>query len=143
MKRSILARLTLGVAGFLLLSSASAARLEVSVAGIEVLEGAIMLAMFDSADAFDNGGAPVRSARIPVTNGEIAASFDDLPPGRYAIKLYHDENGNGALDTNPLGLPVEGYGFSGGGGRFGPPAFDDAVFDVEDDADNAIVIRIR
>lgn len=47
----------------------------------------------------------------------------DLPSGDYAVALFHDENGNGRLDTR-FGLPVEGFGFSNNPRiLFGPPSF--------------------
>jgi uncharacterized protein (DUF2141 family) len=70
-------------------------------------------------------------------------SFDDLPPGRYAIKLYHDANGNGELDTNMMGLPTEAYGFSGEGGSMGPPPFEKAAFEVVAGENNAVTVRLR
>ena len=36
----------------------------------------------------------------------------DLPPGRYAIQLYQDSNGNGQLDQGRRGIPLEPVGFS-------------------------------
>lgn len=123
--------------------AAHAATLTVAVTGIEKVEGAIMLAMFDAAEAYGGAGAPVRSVRIPVSGAEVTTTFEDLPAGRYAIKLYHDANGNGEMDTNMVGLPIEGYGFSGNGGRFGPPAWDDAAFEVSEDGGNTISIRLR
>jgi uncharacterized protein (DUF2141 family) len=42
--------------------------------------------------------------------------FGDIPPGTYAIAVIHDENSHGKLDTNRLGVPTEGYGFSGDAG---------------------------
>lgn len=123
--------------------TAHAATLTVAVTGIEEQEGAIMLAMFDAADAYDGGGPPARAVRIPVTDKVVSMTLEDLPAGRYAIKLYHDANGNGEMDTNMVGLPVEGYGFSGNGGRFGPPGWDDAVFEVSEEGGNTISIRLR
>ena len=38
--------------------------------------------------------------------------FPSLPTGEYAVQLYHDENGNGKVDMNVVGIPQEGYGFS-------------------------------
>jgi len=47
--------------------------------------------------------------------------------GQYAIKVFHDENANGELDINFLGIPKESYGFSNHArGRFGPPPFAEA-----------------
>lgn len=57
---------------------------------------------------------------------------DELAPGRYALMAYVDRNGNGKLDRGMFGRPIEPYGFSNGGGSFGPPDFADAVIDVAD-----------
>jgi uncharacterized protein (DUF2141 family) len=129
-------------ASFVVSVHASAASLSIAVTAIEQQQGAIMLALYDSADAYD-GGTSARAARIDVTGGEVSVHFDDLPPGRYAIKLYHDANSNGELDTNMMGLPVEPYGFSGEGGSMGPPPFEAAAFDVVAGEQNAVTVRLR
>ncbi len=55
--------------------------------------------------------------------------FEDVPPGRYAASAYHDENDNGKLDRNFLGLPSEDFAFSEGArAGLGPPSFADAAF---------------
>ncbi len=52
-----------------------------------------------------------------------------VEPGTYALALLHDENGNGEMDSNFLGLPQEGYGFSNDAKVFlGPPSFEAASF---------------
>lgn len=65
--------------------------------------------------------------------------IDALAAGRYALVVYVDRNGNGKLDRGMFGKPTEPYGFSNGGGSFGPPDFADAVIDV---ADSGSAIRI-
>ena len=46
------------------------------------------------------------------------------------ISAFHDENANGKLDKNFIGIPVEGFSASRDArARFGPPSFDDARFD--------------
>ncbi len=40
------------------------------------------------------------------------AVFAEVPPGRYALQLYRDDNGNGQLDLSPRGVPLEPVGFS-------------------------------
>ena len=55
----------------------------------------------------------------------------DLPPGRYAVAAYVDDNRNGMQDKNLLGVPKEKYGFSNDvRGTFGPPDFAEAAFDI-------------
>lgn len=63
-------------------------------------------------------------------DGTHTLLIDALAPGRYAVMAYVDRNGNGKLDRGMFGRPTEPYGFSNGGGSFGPPDFADAVVDV-------------
>jgi uncharacterized protein (DUF2141 family) len=61
-------------------------------------------------------------------------SVNDLSPGRYAFRYFHDENDNEKLDTNWMGIPKEGFGFSNNAlGTFGPPAFEKWIFELEAD----------
>ena len=67
---------------------------------------------------------------VPAVEG-AELDFGHVPDGRYAIALFHDENGNGRLDKR-LMMPREGYGFSQNAPvRFGPPSFARASFKVE------------
>jgi uncharacterized protein (DUF2141 family) len=75
-------------------------------------------------------------------DGTHTLLIDALVPGRYAIAVYVDRNGNGKLDRGMFGKPTEPYGFSNGGGMFGPPDFADALIDVAD-GDSAIRIDLR
>src|SRR6185312_779738 len=66
------------------------------------------------------------TASVPATTNAI--SFPGIAPGRYAVAVIHDENGNNKLDTM-LGIPREGFGFSRNPViRFGPPRFSAAAF---------------
>ena len=59
------------------------------------------------------------------------AVFEDLPQGSYGVAVIHDENRNGKLDFNEMGMPVEGYGHSNNPERrMGPPKFDETKFAV-------------
>lgn len=73
------------------------------------------------------------------SEGRHTLRIDALPPGRYAVVVYVDRNGNGKLDRGMFGRPTEPYGFSNGGGSFGPPDFADAAIEV---ADTGSAIRI-
>ena len=81
------------------------------------------------------------SAKVPAAHS-VSVDFGPVPPGRYAISVFHDENGNGRLDTR-LMMPREGYGFSRDAPvRFGPPSFAQAAFAV-DGAGGHQTIRMR
>ena len=76
--------------------------------------------------------------------GSVTLTFRDVKPGRYAIALLHDENGNGKADRAAMMIPKEGFGFSRDAKvRFGPPKFGEAAFDVAPGADQKLVIRMR
>jgi uncharacterized protein (DUF2141 family) len=67
-----------------------------------------------------------------ITGSSATLSFPNVPPGTYALAIVHDENSNGDMDTNFMGLPKEGYGISNNRlSRFGPPTFANAAFRVE------------
>ncbi|HRG37204.1 MAG TPA: DUF2141 domain-containing protein [Bacteroidia bacterium] len=46
-----------------------------------------------------------------IINGSAVISFKDLPTGKYAVNILHDENNNGKIDKGFI-LPIEGIGFS-------------------------------
>jgi uncharacterized protein (DUF2141 family) len=64
-----------------------------------------------------------------IHDGRAVCEFPRLPAGDYAIASYHDENGNGKLDLNFIGIPKEGVASSRNAkGVMGPPKFKDARF---------------
>jgi uncharacterized protein (DUF2141 family) len=108
---------------------ASAADLNVKIEGIAKTQGTIMLGLFDEASY--NGDGAVAGANLKVEGGEVIASFADLEPGEYAVRLFHDLNDDGEMNTNPFGMPTEPYAFSNNAkGRFGPAKWDAAKFVV-------------
>lgn len=121
--------------------AAAAADLTVTVSNLKEPVGELRWVIFDSAEAYDADQKPLMSARSRVDGDSVRFTVHDLPSGRYAVKLFHDENGNGELDSNMVGLPTEGYGFSNNAGRFGPPSFEDAAVTVEENLQ--IDIRVR
>jgi len=52
-----------------------------------------------------------RKIRVKVDHGHAKAVFKDLPEGRYAVSLYHDENNNHKIDKGLI-MPIEGVGLS-------------------------------
>lgn len=131
------------IAGALALAAlpVQAADVTIHVSNISEEGGMVHLALFDSAAAFAGEGAPVTAARSRVSGDSLAVTVHDLPPGDYAVRLFHDSNGNGELDLNMLGIPREGYGFSNDAGARGPAGFDEAAVTIE--GDRAIEVRVR
>ena len=111
-----------------------AATLTVNVSGFDVQEGNVMAALSDEAGY---GGKPLRGATEPVTGETVKLVFKDLPAGTYAIRMFHDVNGDGEMNTNVFGIPTEPYAFSNNAsGTMGPAAWSKAKFEVT--ADGAV-----
>lgn len=93
--------------------------------------GVIACAIFESPEGFPNKFLKFASkVMITQIKGKDASfEFSDIKPGKYAIAVIHDENYDGELETNWLGIPKEGYGFSSGAeASLSAPSFSDAEF---------------
>lgn len=125
------------------IAQSSSAALNVSFTGIEEKEGAILGAVFNSEDAYNGKGAPVRQIMISADKAEVATALEGLEPGVYAIKAFHDVDGDMKMSTNPYGMPIEPFAFSNNAvGNMGPAKWADAKFEVKPGA-NAHVIVIK
>lgn len=121
---------------------APGAELTVRVEGDKPAEGDLYAAVYDRPDTFLKDGSSLQSAQRRMDGHSATTHFADLPPGRYAVSVYVDTNGNGELDTNLIGTPTEPYGFSRDArGNMGPPGFEDSAVSI--DGDTAVTIKLR
>jgi uncharacterized protein (DUF2141 family) len=103
--------------------------------------GEIMVVLFGSEAAYGGQGAPVAQAMVDVAAGQHTATFT-VPAGDYAVKSFHDVNGDGRMNTNPFGMPTEPYAFSNNArGNMGPATWAQAHFTVEGDTTRTISLR--
>ena len=104
----------------------------VDVAGLRSAKGVVRACMTQQRERFPEcrGNAADRELAVSA-EGTVSFDFGAVAPGRYAIALLHDENGNGRMDRALLLMPKEGYGFSRDAPvRMGPPSFGQAAFEV-------------
>lgn len=93
-------------------------------------------------DLLDKNEETVEDRSIKIIDNSCTLIFKDLPRGSYAVRYFHDENGNDELDTNILGIPKEGFGFSNDAfGRFGPKDFEEWLFPVNGDTEISMTTR--
>ena len=112
-----------------------AADLAVEVHGIQSDDGRLFVAVHspETREDFPSDVGIVAGLQQRARAGTIRFVLRDLPPGRYAVAAFHDENGNGDLDTNLLGMPSEGTGFANDPpSSFGPPDFESAAVTLGD-----------
>ena len=95
--------------------------------------GYALIALYNSAKGFPSKeDGMIRSVRGTIINNKSIVQFKNVPYGIYAVSLYHDANENGKFDTTFFFIPKEGIGASNNAkGRFGPPKFDDAKFELK------------
>ena len=106
--------------------------LTVAVDGLESDNGSVAFALYDSEATYLE--TPMRKERLDIERGEDGRfrcrwTVPDLPPGDYALSVYHDEDGDGELDKGAFGIPTEAYGFSNDArGTTGPPGWGKSRF---------------
>ena len=124
-------------------TSLQAAQINVTVQAISHAGGTLNALLVNSAEAWDGKGKPVNGRRVEVASTDaLQLVFADLAPGQYALRLTHDENSNGKLDSNFVGMPTEGYGFSNNPRVMRPATFDEAKFELGADG-TAVTIKLR
>ncbi len=121
---------------------AKAADLTVTLHDVRARTGLLKLAVVDSQAGWDGQAKPVRAEAAPPQGDTATFVFKDLEAGAYAVLVTHDENGNGKLDSNMIGMPVEAYGFSNNPRVMRKPTWDEARFEVGAQ-DAAIDITLR
>jgi len=106
--------------------------LTLNITGFENNAGTVKIALSHSKEDYTKKGKAYRAVSAAIQNKIAQWKFKELPFGNYAIKIFHDENDNGELDTNFLGIPSENYGFSNNAtGSFGPANWEDALFNFD------------
>lgn len=106
--------------------------LRIKVKPIVYAKGEIHVGLFRDATSFPRKELAFAGKEIGVLQiGEVDIEMGGLTPGRYALAVFHDLNGNGKLDTNLLGVPTEPYGFSNiNSAKWGSPDFAEAAFNL-------------
>ncbi len=105
--------------------------LHVVVVGFQSDTGDVKIALSNSEANYTSKSQAFRGTSVSIENDKARAVFENLPYGEYAVRVYHDANGNDKLDTNFMGIPKEPYGFSNHvRGTFGPAKWEKAKFEM-------------
>lgn len=111
-------------------ASSDESRLIVNLNNIGEAGGNLRASLYREPESFRKEDRAVQVVSIPATKGSAQIVFDALSPGRYAVMVYHDENGDGKLNLRFGMFPIEGYGLSNNPKVMGPPKFADSAFEV-------------
>ena len=106
------------------------ATLQVEITNVRNGNGKIWIAIFKPDEKFGTN-KPGIAKIVNVTSADDQTATFELKPGRYALAMYHDLNGNDLMDKNFIGIPKEPYGFSKNfRPRFSAPSFEDCAFEL-------------
>lgn len=116
--------------------------LSVTLTQVRDARGQLRVGLYQDPKTFRKEAQAFAVQQVPATPGTVQVRFTNLPPGRYAIMAYHDENADGELNRRLGMFPTEGYGLSNNPKVMGPPQFEDSAFQVPA-AGQAVSIEIR
>lgn len=90
----------------------------------------------------DAKGEQLHGDKVAVTATTTTVALGLHPPGRYAVRTYQDENGNGRLDLGMFRIPKEGVGSSNNPkALMSAPKLDDMLFTVDGPTGVGIVLN--
>jgi uncharacterized protein (DUF2141 family) len=101
----------------------------VPVTGLRNNTGEVRCGLFNSAATFPTNGQQFQGAVSPITNQQATCTFTNVPPGTYAVALFHAAPGQTVMNKGMFGQPLDGYGFSRNAPiGMGPPAISAAAY---------------
>jgi uncharacterized protein (DUF2141 family) len=117
--------------------------LTISVNELRNSTGLVVFALYDREDAFpdEHYKKYLKKQTGKIVNGSSTVTFENLPVGKYAVNILHDENKDGKIKRGLI-MPKEGIGFSNyqSVGFSNRPSFPKASFDLL--SDKRIVVKI-
>ncbi len=113
-------------------------QLKVTISGFNS-DGIAYISLIKEGDDFSSDCKTCISKKVHIKNGKCVIKYTGIKTGSYAIMAFHDENKNGELDTNFIGIPKEGVGVSNN--TKGIPSFKKSAFKIE--KKKLIAIKIK
>ncbi len=106
--------------------------LSVAITGLKSTDGGIQIGLYNNKESFPDVDGQYKVFYFSVEEFSGIYTISDLPEGEYAVAVFHDQNSDRICNTNFLGIPREGYGFSK---NFKPrlfvPDFSDCKIDLK------------
>ena len=105
--------------------------LEIAVTLPEDVTGKLYLVVYDNKADFLGEKGELTIYETAELRKNPTIKVNQVKEGTYAFVAFIDENNNGVMDKNRLGIPKEPIGFSVSKmGLFGPPSFKKASYQI-------------
>jgi len=131
------------LACILLANPLPAATLDLTIDGFKNNTGQVLIYLYDKPGPFPVGfDKSIASWTIKIKNKQAMTKLENIEDGLYALAVIHDENGDGKLERNFIGVPKEGVAASNNvRGNVGPPSFEKASFKLKNHARLSITVH--
>lgn len=107
--------------------------LRVIIDNLSTNEGEVEIGVYTPENKFPDEKDKFKKYRFKPKDLLIDILLNDLPYGELALAVYHDENNNGKIDKNFIGIPTEPYAFSNNvKPKFKAPSFTDCKFNYNE-----------
>lgn len=118
--------------------------LRVEISQIRSATGDVGCLLFNSADGYPEVHAKAQQqTRVAIDTNRALCEFKNVASGTYAVIVFHDENKNGKLDKNFIGIPEEGYAASNNERpAFSAPRFKEASFVLNTESSTTIKVQM-
>ena len=105
--------------------------------GMKTVAGKLYVAVVDA------NNKEIRAEIVDVTAKTVKLELGVIEVEAIGIRVYHDANSNGKMDTGFMGIPTEAYGFSKDArGTFGPPELSEYLVSLKE-GNNLLVINLE
>lgn len=130
---------------FLMFSATKSSELSINIRGLESNVGKVLVLVFKDSDGFpEEDQKAYKILELSISNKSASEKISDIPSGNYAVSVLHDENGDGKMKKNGLGIPTEGFGFSNNPSiLFGQPSFEKCSFWLKEGTSKQVKIKIK
>jgi uncharacterized protein (DUF2141 family) len=124
--------------------ASTASRININVGRLRNHQGILGCRLYHAEKGFPESSSGTVTKEVTITGDIVRCDFEDVSPGTYAVSCMHDENKNGKLDKNILGVPTEGYGVSNNHTHaLSAPTWDESKFVVEAGKNVGLGIDLR
>lgn len=130
---------------FLMFSATKSSELSINIRGLESNVGKVLVLVFKDSDGFpEEDKKAYKILELSISNKSASGKISDIPSGTFAISVLHDEDGDGKMKKNGLGIPTEGFGFSNNPSiLFGQPSFEKCSFSLKEGTSKQINIKLK
>ena len=123
--------------------SQSTSTVSLEVSSFKNTRGTLTCRLFTKASDFPDGEG-ISTVRVPIAGPNTGCTFSNIEPSTYALAVVHDENSNGKLDKNFVGVPSEGYGVSNNKTyALSAPKWDESVFTIVPNESKTLQVKLR